>query len=164
MTTPDPKQLADARNFADDARALSDVAQHFKEALLAHAAQQPPRPGLSISVADSRTKSERNFRLITTHGEVEALFDHAFHFGALVGRYRFFLLAHMPAGDIESREIWQLLFNENYSATWEPNEDLRGHCTPGHRDGSTDSGRLVQILLVQIQAVVQVIAKEASAL
>lgn len=152
MTNPDQKQLNDTRNVADVADALSAVAEHFKEALVKYAAQEPSRPGLSISVADSRTQAMKNFRLITAHGEVEALYDQAFYFGNLVGRYRFFVLAHTPVGDVEARPVWKLLFNEHYRATWDPKQGFEWHFTPGHRDVPEDVRRLVQILLFHIQA------------
>ncbi|WP_175034621.1 hypothetical protein [Burkholderia lata] len=148
MPSPEPREIRDARAAAGAAPALSQVASD----LIASLTELSNASATSMfSIHESSTNVGMNFRISTVHGQIEAIFDHAFKYDRLVGRYRFFAVQAMPGGVVSATEIWAVLFNPDHCATWEPDEDMSWHFQPGHRDASHFLGEFFFRLLSRQQ-------------
>ncbi|VWC00996.1 hypothetical protein BLA6860_04832 [Burkholderia lata] len=150
MPSPEPREIRDARVAVGAAPALSKVASDLVASLTE--LSNLPNATSMFSIHESSTNVGMNFRISTVHGQIEAVFDHAFKYDRLVGRYRFFAVQALPAGVVSSTEIWVVLFNSDHCATWEPDEDMDWHFQPGHRDAPQFLGEFVFRLLSRQQA------------
>lgn len=151
MSAPNEMDLGAARRIAGSAVALSDAANAFRQALVDVCTASEGNRSL-IHVAQSSTGIPLNFRLTTAYGQVEALFDHAFKDNTLVGRYRFFTVEKTATGDVEAIELWTVLFDANYNATWEPEENYGWTFMPRDYQTPAMMGRFALALLGRIQA------------
>ena len=151
MPTPNEMDMAAARRIAGSAAVLSEAAIAFRGALIEVCTSKNGNKSL-IDVVESSTGIPLNFRLTTAHGQIESLFDHAFKDEQLVGRYRFFMVEKTATGNVEATEIWAVLFDANYNATWEPEANYSWTFMPGSYDTPAMIGRLALTLLAKIQA------------
>lgn len=147
-----PREMSDVRRIAFLAAPLSTAAMKFRAALDLLLRNPLPQSQLEISIDSSSTDVVLNFQIGTPHGVVEAIFDHAFLGGNLVGRYRFYLVEATPTREFSAREVWTMLFNEIGSATWDPGSDFEWNFMDDPRLMEVSMETFVLTLLSKIQA------------
>lgn len=145
------QQNRDVRLHAGRAHALTMAAQELRRAFDEVIAIVEARNSLGFAISSSRTGVALNFGVATAHTPIEAIFDHAFKDGDLVGRYRFFAVQEMPSGDIHQQEVWAVLFDANSNATSEPEGPFDWSFRPGDSATEASIGKCLLMLLSKIQ-------------
>lgn len=152
MPSPDHHEIRETKIIASAAAPLSEAAGNLIAGLTQLANPTDPRAKSLFSVLRSSTNTGMSFRISTVHGQIEALFDHAFKGNTLVGRYRFFALQEVASAGTAAAEIWTVLFDANHNATWEPDEEFGWNFQPGGTDALPALGEFMLRLLSKQQA------------
>jgi hypothetical protein len=146
------KEMRDVKLHAGRAVALSVAAMELRSGFDEVVAMIGPRAALGFAISNSSTGVPLNFAVSTVHTPIEAVFDHAFKDGELVGRYRFFALQQMPSGKVLEAEVWTLLFDANCNATSEPGGPFDWSFRKGDSATEASLGKCLIHLLSKIQA------------
>lgn len=111
-----------ARQDAASAVEILEAAEVLNATVAAYFEKPGAGQGLGLSLMS--TSGDEVFRLRTPYGPVEAVFDMAIKNGGVVGRYSFYLLRPIGAGNVEAECVWSMLINRDCFATWSVDEDF----------------------------------------
>jgi hypothetical protein len=109
-----------ARQHAEAALEILEASGVFNAAVAAYFDKPSAGQGLGLSLIPA--SGDEAFCLQTPYGRVEAQFDMATNHGILVGRYSFYLLRSIGAGNVEAECVWSMLINRECVATWSIDE------------------------------------------
>ncbi|RQR51272.1 hypothetical protein DIE21_15185 [Burkholderia sp. Bp9140] len=74
--------------------------------------------------------------------------------GALVGRYTFFLLRPIGAGNREALDVWSMLINRYCAATWSVDEDFAWSYANGTTNLADQMNRFLLTILAHLHRAV----------
>jgi hypothetical protein len=147
MSKVDNQEVWRARQHAQSALEILEASAAFNAAFGAHL-QRPSGKELGVSLLT--VAGDEAFRLQTPYGNVEVAFDMAMKNGALVGRYSFFLLRPIGAGNLEAVRVWSMLINRYCAATWSVDEDFAWSYGNGTTDLADQMNRLLLTVLAHL--------------
>jgi hypothetical protein len=111
-----------ARQDAASAVEILEAAGVLNAAVVAYF--EKPGAGQELGLSLMSASGDEAFSLRTPYGHVEVVFDMAIKNGGLVGRYSFYLLRSIGAGNVEAECVWSMLINRDCFATWSVDEDF----------------------------------------
>ncbi|WP_124498484.1 hypothetical protein [Burkholderia sp. Bp9140] len=152
MSKVDNQEVWRARQHAQSALEILDAASVFSAAVDAHLAR--PCTGKELGISLRTTSGDEAFSLQTPYGHVEVVFDMAMKNGALVGRYTFFLLRPIGAGNREALDVWSMLINRYCAATWSVDEDFAWSYANGTTNLADQMNRFLLTILAHLHRAV----------
>ncbi|MDN8069668.1 hypothetical protein [Burkholderia vietnamiensis] len=152
MSKFDNQEVWRARQHAQSALEILEAARIFNAAIDAYFAK--PCAGKELGISLRTSSGDEAFSLQTPYGHVEVVFDIAMKNGALVGRYTFFLLRPIGAGNREVLHVWSMLINGYCAATWSVDEDFAWSYANGITNLSDQMNRLLLTILAHLHRAV----------
>lgn len=144
-----------ARQYAEAALEILEAARVFNAAVTAYFDKPNAGPGLGLSLLPA--SGHEAFCLQTPYGRVEALFDMAVNNGVLVGRYSFFLLRPIGAGNVEAECVWSILINRDCAATWSVDENFAWYFGDQTANAADRIARFLLTILAHLQRALPVV-------
>jgi hypothetical protein len=148
MSKVDNQEVLRARQHAQSAREILEASGAFNAAIDAYF--ERPCAGKELGVSLRTASGDEAFSLQTPYGNVEVVFDMAMKNGALVGRYSFFLLRPIGAGNLEAVCVWSMLINRYCAATWSVDEDFAWSYENGTTNLADQMNRFLLTVLAHI--------------
>ncbi|WP_434666241.1 hypothetical protein P5W99_31515 [Paraburkholderia sp. A3BS-1L] len=148
MSKVDSQEVWRARQHAQSALEILEASGVFSAAIGAYF--ERPCAGKELGISLRTVSGDEAFSLQTPYGHVEAVFDMAMKNGALVGRYSFFLLRPIGAGNREVVCVWSMLINRYCAATWSVDEDFAWSYAAGTTNFADQMNRFLLTILAHL--------------
>ncbi|WP_124076464.1 hypothetical protein [Burkholderia gladioli] len=151
MTRVSGIEMHRARQVALSGAGLSAVAVSFLK-LLEDFLASGLCGDLGLQLRRASSSVAEDFSLNTPHGEIDAMFDHAFKGTKIVGRYRFFAMDRSLSSADASKTIMTILLDSNRMLAFDPHQPFEWELDMGPRHTQEVMSDFLLSLLAHQQA------------